>query len=216
LDKVDALSGVEELGAGFEAQMHFLVWLDLSKVGKPGGMAEAHARGDGGPGGVVDDCRCFVFIGLIGIERLGKLLGDRQVEVKLAALDQLHDISGEDALGDGGGPEGGLSVHRQCRGPIGSLAAEAKGCAPDELAVVENSNLGAGDVVSLECLLGEGFGFRDGDLRTVQATDRNWRRGESGKGCREREQNEGGKRRSLHHEHGTRGRFEMFPEMIAR
>ena len=58
-------------------------------------------------------------------------------------LDEAHDPGGEDALGNGCGPEVGVGGHGKLAGGV----AEAEDVGPDKMAVVEDGELCAGDVV---------------------------------------------------------------------
>ena len=101
-------------------------------------MGEEHADGDAGPLGVANQVGGSGAVGFVGVEGLGEELGDWDIEREV----ELRQVGGEDAFGDGGGPGGGLGRH----GEVGSFLAQAVGEAPDELALVQDSDLGAGDV----------------------------------------------------------------------
>jgi len=103
-------------------------------------------------------------VGLVGIERFRKLLGDRLIEVELAVFDERHDVGGEDAFGDGSGPSGGVAVH----GAVGVFAGETEGFAPDQVAVVQDGELGSGDVLLGEGFAGESRGIGGGDGRATE------------------------------------------------
>jgi len=83
------------------------------------------------------------------------------------ALDESHDVGGKDALGDGCSPGGGFRIHGEGR----VFAAKAIGCAPDELAVVDDGDLGAGDVLRGERRAGKGVCFCDGDAGAIETAD---------------------------------------------
>jgi len=167
LQQVKAFAGVGKTGTGGEVQVNLLIGLQEDKVSEPGGMAEEHARCDGEPTRVMDEIGGGVAVGIVMVEGLGKKPGDRFIERKLILLNQLHDVDSEGALGNRGRPCGGRGLHRQVLRAI----AKAEGEAPDDAAVVEDGDLGSGDVVLREDVAGGGFGFGDGDAGAIEAAE---------------------------------------------
>src|SRR6187402_2321881 len=167
LHKVDAFSGVEKLRPGLVMEMQLLVGLKAGKVRKTGDVRQQHARCHEWPRRILHNLRGRSAVGLVRIQWPGKLLRNGEVEIELAALDQLHDIGGEDALGNRRGPGDGVAIH----GRVRIASAQAVRDTPDGPAAIKNGDLCTGDVRVGECFAREALRLGRGEVRTVEAAD---------------------------------------------
>jgi hypothetical protein len=55
LEDTEAITGIEEAAAGFVVEMHLLIRLDVGEVAEAGGVGKDHARGNPGPGKILDE-----------------------------------------------------------------------------------------------------------------------------------------------------------------
>ena len=163
LEEIDALAGVAVAGSGLPVDAHFAVGLHGGVVGESGGVGEELAGGDAAPADVSGEVFVAVELG----EGLAEVLPDGFVEVEHAGVDNGHDVGGEDAFSEGGGPHFGVGGHGLFQGYV----AESEGVGPDDFSVVQDGDLGSGDLGVGEDFAGDGGGFGAGKRRAVEAAD---------------------------------------------